>query len=644
MTERGREKRPVWIVFAAAFTLAGACWGQVSPGTLSKAHKSLSGPTQCTSCHVLSAGASRFKCLNCHTEIRERLNAKRGMHPNIVKSVSTQQECIECHAEHEGERFVPIRWQADLSEFDHEKTGYGLEGSHRGLDCRKCHTAKNISKSERRSIKVQDLNRTYLGLTRACLGCHDDQHRAQLSTDCLQCHTYAKWKPASRFDHEKAKYQLAGAHEKLACEKCHQKTGEGAPFAKFAGLSYATCDGCHKDPHRAAFQAPCKSCHSEAGWKPALSAANFDHRTTEFSLTGKHAGLACDKCHRSADFKQPVAYAKCADCHTTDVHGAQFALRADGGECSACHVVTGWKPTTFKEASHGSTRFPLEARHAGVACAKCHLPAGKATVYRVKFEQCADCHADQHKTQFASAPYANRCQECHSDKGFAPSTFTLARHEKTRMPLAGVHAAVACNECHYNGGHAPGEPGRFRFADLSCAGCHEDPHQGQFRERMLAAGPDGRTQGCEACHVPRTWREVARFDHSTARFRLTGTHRGVLCEKCHAPSVPGTGIKSVVFRSAPAQCSACHEDKHGGQFVTASTAAADCGRCHTSLQWTPAAFAHDRQTGFSLTGAHRDTTCRACHVKVQHVNGKDVVVYKPTPKECGGCHVAEVRG
>ena len=63
-----------------ALLAAGAAWGQISPGTLSKAHKSLSGPTQCISCHVLAAGEAKFKCLGCHTEIRERLNAKRGLH------------------------------------------------------------------------------------------------------------------------------------------------------------------------------------------------------------------------------------------------------------------------------------------------------------------------------------------------------------------------------------------------------------------------------------------------------------------------------------------------------------------------------------------------------------------------------------
>ena len=113
MRERGRVAGPVWALYIVAVLAAGAARGQISPGTLSKAHQSLSGPTQCISCHVLAAGDAKFKCLGCHAEIRERLNAKRGLHSSMVKSVGTQQECIKCHSEHEGARFVPIRWDVE---------------------------------------------------------------------------------------------------------------------------------------------------------------------------------------------------------------------------------------------------------------------------------------------------------------------------------------------------------------------------------------------------------------------------------------------------------------------------------------------------------------------------------------------------
>ena len=70
--------------------------------------------------------------------------------------------------------------------------------------------------------------------------------------------------------------------------------------------------------------------------------------------------------------------------------------RADAGECSACHTVEGFKPAKFGLVEHKATAYPLEGKHAAVACAKCHLPAGKATLYRIKFALCSDCHCFCH--------------------------------------------------------------------------------------------------------------------------------------------------------------------------------------------------------------------------------------------------------
>jgi hypothetical protein len=492
-------------------------------------------------------------------------------------------------------------------------------------------------------MPAKNLSRTYLGLSRECLSCHADTHRGQLGPDCLQCHTYTKWKPASKFDHTLAKFQPAGAHEKVTCEKCHQKVGEPVAYTKFKDLPFQTCDACHKDPHRAAFSATCGSCHTDAGWKPANVASRFDHARTEFPLAGKHSALACAKCHITSDFKTPVAHAKCVDCHKADPHNRQFANRTDRGECSACHAVNGWKPALFNVASHQATRFPLEDRHAAVPCAKCHVPASQATKYRIQSAQCTDCHADKHQNQFAAAPHLNRCEDCHTVKGFQRTTFSLARHEKTRLPLLGAHAAIPCGQCHNDpqSGHA--QPGRFRFADLSCNGCHQDPHQGQFQARMDARQPNGTAAGCEACHEKRIWKDVSKFDHSTSAFSLSGTHRGVPCEKCHRESLPGGGVKTVVFRSAARQCSGCHEDAHAGQFASA-LGKADCARCHTPLQWKPAAFDHDTTTSFALAGGHREVKCGACHKAERRIDGRSVRMYKAASKECTSCHGPEARG
>lgn len=619
-----------------SLAMSGCAWAQFSPGPLSKAHASLSGPAHCTACHAVAAGARKFKCLSCHTDLRQELLARRGLHPSLGARANTQEECIRCHSEHNGEDFVPIRWDVSLDEFDHGKTGYPLTGGHAHLRCRQCHAPEHIVPAERRRLVVKDLRRTYLGLSRACLSCHADEHRGQLGPDCQRCHTDSRWKPASDFDHAGAKFQLAGAHEHVACRKCHPAAGDPKPYIKFVGLSFAACTPCHSDPHRSAFAAPCQSCHSVAVWKPARNASLFDHSKTHFPLLGKHAGLACEKCHHTSNFKEPVAHAKCMDCHgAKDVHQGQFLARADGGECSACHVVDGWRPSTFLAEQHRATRYPLEGRHAAVPCARCHVPAGPRTLYRVRFERCTDCHADVHQAQFTGPPHDNRCQDCHTTGGFRPSTFTLARHGESRFPLGGAHAAVPCGDCH----RGDPKPARFHFQDRSCTACHQDPHRGQFRERLVAAR-GAAPAGCEACHSLRTWRDLSRFDHTTTSFPLVASHRAVACRQCHRPAASG-GIESVAFRAASRQCSGCHEDIHGGQFA-AGPRAADCARCHTALKWTPSRFDHGRDSTFALAGAHQRVACALCHNTRRQMNGKVVLLYRLTPHECSSCHSPEI--
>ncbi len=621
-------------VMAAALSSAG--WGQFSPGPLSRAHHALDGPTHCTSCHIGGGGAREFRCLSCHTEIRQRLAANRGLHPSLVGRGRAEDQCARCHSEHNGENFVPTRWDVSLDKFDHRKTGYALDGAHARLKCANCHAPEHIPQTMRKDIRMQDLKRTYLGLSRDCATCHQDEHRGQLGTSCERCHGSTRWKDVSRFDHATAKFRLTGAHAKAPCEKCHQPVampGAAKPVVRFTGIAFAQCSACHRDVHEDAFAAACASCHTDTGWKPARNTpVQFDHSKTKFPLAGKHEGLACGKCHQTADFKAPVAHERCADCHR-DQHGGQFVSRADHGECGDCHTAAGWKPSTYTAESHAASAYPLAGRHAAVRCDACHKPAGAATVYRVAFQKCIDCHRDPHAGQFTAASTGGRCETCHTVNGFHPAEFTLARHQKTKFPLHGAHLAVACNDCHKAA--ARGQAVAYHFAGLACTTCHLDPHQGQFAGRMAHPAAGG-ASGCEACHNDGRWQDVTKFDHATTPFALTGAHLGVSCQQCHKATALSTGLRRVVYRSAPLACAGCHEDIHGGQF-TDSAGKQDCAACHTTNRWPDARFDHLR-TAFPLIGAHRDVPCRDCHRNRKEVNGRSVLFYKPTPKECSGCH------
>ena len=589
-------------------------------------------------CHKLSAGTPAFRCLDCHTEIASRISAKKGLHASYDIKIDSRRACSRCHSEHNGEDFPLIKW--DIKTFDHGKTGYILEGKHIGLSCDRCHTARHVAEGERATIKVKDLNKTFLGVSPACTTCHQDPHKNRLGPNCLQCHGFNDWKTASagKFDHAKTRYPLTGLHAEVECQKCHTPGRDGQP--RYTGIPFGNCLDCHNDPHRGGFEQTCQACHSTAGWRKLTASArnqSVDHSKTKFPLLGKHATVGCVQCHVGGDFKKPLPFQKCADCHKPDPHGGQFAKRADHGECAACHTVDGFKPAKFGLKEHAATAYPLEGKHAVVPCAQCHVPKGKDTLYQMKFQHCTDCHRDPHAGQFAGAPYFNNCERCHNLQRYFPSTFGLVQHKETRFPLTGGHVAVPCGDCHRQSADSQLKPAaRYHWQNLTCTSCHSDPHRGQFTKRMQQAGPDGKIPGCELCHSSESWRELSRFDHSKTSYPLLGAHQTTRCLKCHRSSDPKTEPTLIDFKTAPTACEQCHENIHGTQFVKSGVTS--CVECHNSTKWKPSVFDHDARTSFPLKGAHRKARCEACHKLTRTVAGRSVLFYKPTPKECSACH------
>ena len=211
--------RTTLLALSALQFVLGVAHAQISPGPLSRAHQSLEGATQCTTCHKFG-GEAILKCLDCHTEIAERLTARKGLHATYGMKAGSSQECARCHSEHNGPDFQLVKF--DPKNFDHKQAGYVLQGKHAGISCNLCHTPGNITGAQRAAIKVHDLSRTFLGLNPACTTCHEDAHNGRLGTDCAQCHNSTDWKnTAGQFDHSKARFPLTGLHAQVQCQQCH---------------------------------------------------------------------------------------------------------------------------------------------------------------------------------------------------------------------------------------------------------------------------------------------------------------------------------------------------------------------------------------------------------------------------------------
>ena len=173
-------------------------YSQISPGDLTTAHADLEGISHCTNCHELGEKVYNKNCLNCHKEIKTLIDSNRGYHASgEVKN----KNCYACHSEHHGRKFRIINF--DSKNFKHSKAGYNLEGAHAKAECNDCHTPMYIADRE-----LQKRAGTFLGLNSNCQTCHEDYHQKTLNSDCESCHNMEKFRPATKFDHNKTKYKL----------------------------------------------------------------------------------------------------------------------------------------------------------------------------------------------------------------------------------------------------------------------------------------------------------------------------------------------------------------------------------------------------------------------------------------------------
>jgi hypothetical protein len=448
----------------------------------------------------------------------------------------------------------------------------------------------------------------------------------------------------------------------LNCSKCH---------AKAEGELERRCLACHgeiawlirnhRGYHAREGSDNCGTCHPEHGgadfklieW-PGGSPEKFKHAQTGWALSGKHAAVACEKCHAGTHVgaemrglrkvRGNVAWTgldtECRACHE-DIHRGAL-----GGDCARCHGEQGWRPVA--NFDHAKTTFPLTGLHAKVACAKCHEAAhlqlakdanGKPKpLYKpLPHGECAACHADPHKGSLGAA-----CSRCHVTASFKQVNTASFDHERTRYPLRGAHARLPCAKCH-DEKTAWGKKPPY----ATCAGCHRDVHAGQA---MIA----GKAADCAACHSVESFKPstFTVAQHARTKYPLESAHAAVSCRGCHGRTPPGdaaqaaalVGSAKIWFLPAAGRCVDCHRDPHAGRFSPGGerARAEECLACHTPAAWRPStmdAAAHDRAR-FKLAGAHRAAPCFACHAEVTAAAPKEgrALPFAVAGQACRDCH------
>lgn len=601
---------------------ARADFFSTSPGPLSRAHAKIDGKSNCQQCHVGSRTVAADKCLACHQPIAARQRNELGVH---ASQKARGKPCELCHTEHKG-RDRDIFGFASFGgrdRFDHNAlTSFRLEGKHRTTRCEDCHTQKTASGT-----------RTYLKAPTACIDCHQNPHgdlRAPLRR-CERCHDAKSWHILARpeFNHDRdTRYRLEKKHQPVACAACHVATRAGRPpnakaalppvdAAGYRKLTFRwptwgfDCTPCHDNVHGASLfgQKACKLCHSA---KVAFTTIGFDHnRQTRFPLEGVHADpkrAPCSACHKKEERRPPSS--RCDACHA-DVHRGRFAKVSNGNDCAVCHAAFNWA-TDLRFDHTQRTRFPLTGAHANADCRACHRGKGPAdwenvsALVKQKGREvkvaCMSCH--QHRNVHDRKYPDDRCLECHKLAGHVetkPRAIAEFHGPRSRFPLTEGHKGVACLKCH------PGNV--FTRAPLQCGpACHPDElHKGTL-------GPD-----CTQCHRGGSF-EARLFDHDTkTAWPLVGHHKEVACEDCH----PRRDFANNQGKGT--SCYNCHakDDAHAGMLGHR------CERCHSPKG--EVSFDHNdpKKSSWPLVGKHQGVRCAECHASVR---------FKPTPRECGGCH------
>ena len=507
----------------------------VEPFALVGAHAALA----CAACHehadvhALEAGQVRFlgvrqDCTHCHEDPHDDYYGP---------------DCADCHGQQ--------RAFAQVAEFEHDPR-FPLRGGHAEVSCVECHE-RGVSPERAAATGDESLP------VRACAACHADVHAFE-SRDlgCAACHDERAFAPATFSADRHAAFGLAltGPHADASCASCHERA------LRLPDIPSRDCAACHDSPHDPRFLAElphpddCSACHAfddPSFRQPYAELPREWHAATGFPLETPHADPACAACHEpgaeTAAFEQrfPGRQAnECASCHG-DVHGGQFGRGDPVTRCVECHGgLERWAPSSFDVDAHAETGFPLDGGHLAVDCSTCHrVPddGSSARTFRGTSTACATCHDDPHAGRLV-AP--DGCARCHTTSAFAGVSWTSGDHAHwTGYALRGMHGTASCAACH----------GRPFVPDppLSCAGCHDDPHAGQFRE-------EGRND-CSQCH-----REDApnflelSFDHARdTRFPLDDNHARLGCDTCHVPHPTRRGLRVVRYRPLGRECVQCHD-------------------------------------------------------------------------------------
>jgi predicted CXXCH cytochrome family protein len=423
--------------------------------------------------------------------------------------------CVECHADKSAGAVVhpalemgcdgchQVRQEEDETEILLTADGNQL--------CYTCHDDKRPAASQ---LSLHSPVRT--GKCTACHEPHSSQltHLLRRGTEgrepaenlCLGCHAGIQAQIQKPIQH---------AAVDLGCAACHT-THKSAPEGTPEGVFHLTkpqpelCLDCH-DAGDATVQAAhlnqpiararCSECHNPHGSEQAKLLNNFVH-----SPFGEKQ---CDTCHETPEeggsaLMEGARRELCLTCHSDmqerldQAKATHTALSGESG-CVACH------------SPHAAT-YPHQVRRGPVdLCLGCHTGLAqartqKAFLHRPAFEQsCLICHQEHtgERPQRLRAEVGALCLECHGSQN-APKFQAGGRVKLFGDTVeAEANAFAGMRILSIQAGATRGHPFPAHPVagedPLNCVTCH-NPHAANGSPKLLATETATSTELCVKCH------------------------------------------------------------------------------------------------------------------------------------------------
>ena len=407
----------------------------------------------------LKPGATGQVCLDCHTDLAEKLKGK------FVHTPVKAGNCVGCHS-------------------PHTSTHGKLLSASPGALCLTCHPQVIPEKVV-------------------------SGHKVAVEGNCVKCHD----------PHASAnKANLLRTGNDL-CVSCHKTVGDAVVKASFKHVPVSTdCLSCHnphasdKAPHLLKNPVPslCLQCHKPDN--PRFTRQHVDYPVARANCVSCHdphgsstAGILFDTVH------PPVASKRCAQCHEPATAAQPFQTRRPGFElCRGCHSAM------VNEAfSKSRIHWPLLDQKGCLSCHQPHAARQKKLLNVAEARLCGQCHKDTIDWQQKLAEKATQEKAAASKIRSEKGTFThepvqsgscLACHQPHASDslrlMRQASVVEGCGGCHdwlKHNSHPMGDKYldmRNKNLSVDCLSCHQ-AHGTGYRYMINFPTP---TELCVQCH------------------------------------------------------------------------------------------------------------------------------------------------